>query len=165
MAEHADLTGASLHECKLIDTAGTGDAGKVITPSAADAGVGVLRVLTEAEISTKTYALTVNLADISATSVAYVVPPFTGTLTGVYTALQGAIATTDAVLTVAIDGVTTTPGTITVAYSGSAAGDIDSVTISSNNDVVAGTSLISITSDGAPSSGAGCTCTLIFTKA
>lgn len=164
MAEHSALTGASLHECKLIDAASTGDAGKVITPSAVDAGVGVLRALTEAEISDKTAAVTVHLDDISSASVARVVAPFDGTLDAVYTVLHGAIATTDAVLTVAIGGVTTTPGTITVAYSGSAAGDVDSVTITSNNAVTGGASVITITSDGAPSSGAACTCTLVFSK-
>lgn len=164
MAEHSELTGASLHECKLIDAASTGDAGKVITPSDVDAGVGVLRALTEAEISDKTYSVTVNLADISAASVAYVVAPFTGTLDAVYTVLQGAIATTNATLTVAIGGVTVTPGTITVAFSGSAAGDVDSLTVTSNNAVTGGASVISITSDGAPSSGAGCTVTLVFSK-
>jgi hypothetical protein len=164
MAEHNTLTGASLHECKQISTAGTGDAGKVITPSAVDAGEGVLRNLTEAEISAKTYALTVLLEDLSSASVARVVVPFAGTLTTVYTVIDQAIATTDAVLTVAIDGVSTTPATVTIAFTGSAANDVDSVTITSNNTVVAG-DVVTITSDGATATAANATCTLIFTKA
>jgi hypothetical protein len=163
MAEHRDLTGASLHECKLIDSAGTGDAGKVITPSSTDAGVGELRQLTETEISDKTYALTAKLKDVGGTNVAYVVAPFDGTITKVYTAIDQAIATADAVLTVAIGGVSTTPATITIAYSGSAAGDIDSVTITNNNTVVAGDK-ITITSDGGTSTAADVFCTLVFTK-
>lgn len=164
MAEHNTLTGASLHECKLIDAAGTGDAGMVITPSAVDAGVGVLRNLVESEVSDKTYALTCRVADIGGTTPARLVVPFTGTLTTVYTIIDAAIATADAVLTVAIDGVSVTPATVTIAYSGSAAGDIDTVAVTNNNIVVPG-DMITVTSDGGPSGSAGCDVTLIFTKA
>jgi len=164
MAEHSDLTGASLHECKLIDTAGTGDAGMVITPSAVDAGEGVLRNLVESEIDSRTYALTCRVADIGGTTPARLVVPFTGTLTTVYTVIDAVVATADAVLTIAIDGVSTTPATLTIAYSGSAAGDIDTVAITNNNSVVPG-DLITVTSDGGPSGSTGADVTLIFTKA
>jgi hypothetical protein len=164
MAEHNTLSGADLHENKHISGSSTGDAGKVVTPSASDAGVGVLRNLLESEISTKTYALTVQLADVGSTTPAHVVVPFAGTLTGWYTVLHSAIATADAVVSIAIGGVATTPDDLTIAFSGSAAGDVDSLTITSNNAVVAG-SRITITSDGAPSNSAIVTCTLIFTKA
>ena len=164
MAEHNTLTGSSLHQCKQITTAGTGDAGKVITPSASTAGIGELRQLLESEISTRTYALTVPLDDLSSTSVARLVVPFAGTLTKVYTVIDQAIATTDSVLSVAIGGVACTPGTITIAFTGSAANDVDSVTITSTNTVVAG-SVVTITSDGATATAADAMCTLIFTKA
>lgn len=164
MAEHNTLTGASLHESKYIDSAGTSDAGKVVTPSSIDAGVGELRYLLESEISSKTYALTCTVEDIGGTNSAYVVAPFTGTLTGVYTTINQAIATADAVLTISIGGVSTTPSTVTIAYSGSAAGDVDSVTLTNNNTVVPG-SVIKILSDGGTSTAANAYCTLIFTKA
>jgi hypothetical protein len=164
MAEHSTLTGTSLHECKQISTAGTGDAGKVITPSAADAGEGELRFLTENEISSKTYALTSKIEDIGGTNACRVVVPFAGTLTKVYSVIDQAIATTDTTLSVAIDGVATTPATITIAFSGSAANDVDSVTITNNNTVVEG-DVITVTSDGATSTAANAFITLIFTKA
>jgi hypothetical protein len=164
MAEHSTLTGASLHENKHIDTAGTSDAGKVVTPSSTDAGEGELRYLTESEISGRTYALTAKITDIGGTNAAYVVAPFDGTITTVYSVIDQAIATADTVLTVSINGVSTTPSTLTIAYSGSAAGDVDSVTITNNNAVSAG-DYVKIVSDGATSTAANAYCTLIFTKA
>lgn len=164
MAEHNTLSGASLHECKQISTAGTGDAGMVITPSDTDAGVGVLRNLTEAEISDKTYTITTHIADIGSTTPARVVVPFAGTLTDVYSVIDGAVSTTDAVITVAIDGVSTTPGTFTIAFTGSAAGDVDSLAVTNGNTVVAG-DVISLTSDGAPANSVRADITLVFTKA
>lgn len=49
--QHAALTGAQLHEDKLISTATTADAGKVTTPSSVTNGVGTLRKLTPTDIS------------------------------------------------------------------------------------------------------------------
>jgi len=50
--QHDALASAQVHEPKHITSAGTGDAGKVITPSSSSAGESVLRVLTLDEIDT-----------------------------------------------------------------------------------------------------------------
>jgi len=50
MAVHKDAIASECHEDKLIIPAITGDAGKVVTPSASTAGEGVLRQLDNSEI-------------------------------------------------------------------------------------------------------------------
>lgn len=56
MAEHNTLTGSSVHEEKYISSAGTSDAGKVVTPSSSTAGQGELRKLVVTELDTTTDA-------------------------------------------------------------------------------------------------------------
>lgn len=82
-------------------------------------------------------ALCTVFQDISSAGQAYVVAPVAGTVAKVYTVLGGTIATADAVLTVK-DGDGNSMGTITIAYSGSAAGDQDNLSPTSNNVVAAG---------------------------
>lgn len=96
--------------------------------------------------SLKTQAVTLKIADISTAGQTFFLAPFAGALLKVTSVLNGAITGADAVLTVKTqEG---TAGTITVANSGSAAGDIDSLTVSSNATVTAG-SLIEVETDGA----------------
>lgn len=148
MAEHNTLTGSSLHEPKGIDSAGTSDAGKVITPSASTAGTSTLRNLVESEISTKYCYVTVTITDISTGGSVYVPMNFAGTVTYVSSVLHGTIATADATLTCKINGTSITDGALTVAYSGSAAGDIDTATPSALNTFTAG-QYLQVTTDGA----------------
>ena len=55
MPEHEDITGSgNIHEEKHISDATTADAGKVVTPSGASNGVGVLRQLALNELDTVT---------------------------------------------------------------------------------------------------------------
>lgn len=67
------------------------------------------------------------IADVSTAGQIYV--PISGDLSGevveIRTALNGAIATADAVLTPKIGGTAMTNGAITIANAGSAAGDVD----------------------------------------
>lgn len=147
MAEHNALTGTSLHEPKNIAGAATSDTGKVITPSSSSAGTSELRQLVESEISNKTEYFSVTFVDISTAGSIYAVIPFSGTLTKVWTAIDGAITGGDAEFTISIDGTTVSPGTLTIANSGSAAGDIDSVTPTSSNTASEG-SLLKIESNG-----------------
>lgn len=77
--------------------------------------------------------ITVEIADISTASQKYVVPGFDGKVVGIKSVINGAIATSDAVLTPKINGTTITDGAITVANSGSAAGDVDSSVPSAEN--------------------------------
>ena len=101
---------------------------------------------TAAELNT--YILNVELADISTASSCFIVAPKAGTLTKVTSVINGAINTANAVITVNINGGTDITQTLTIAHSGSAAGDIDTMTPGDNNTVAVG-NYIKLTSDGA----------------
>jgi len=67
------------------------------------------------------------IADVSTAGQVFIPIPdeFEGQVVEIRTALNGAIATADAVLTPKLNGVAMTNGIITIAQSGSAAGDLD----------------------------------------
>jgi hypothetical protein len=69
--------------------------------------------------------VTAYMADVSTAGQIYIPAPDTGEIVEVSTALNGAIATSDAVLTVKTPR--ETAGTLTITQSGSAAGDVDTV--------------------------------------
>jgi hypothetical protein len=100
--------------------------------------------------SLKKVYVTTSIADISTAGQIYVVSPVAGTITKIYSVINGAIATANAVLTPKIAGTAITGGAITVAFSGSAAGDVDSSTPSAANVITAGAA-IEIQTDGASS--------------
>lgn len=104
-------------------------------------------------------ALTVQITLGTAGQV-YVVTPYGGTVSKVYSVIAGALATADEVLTVK-DGSGNSMGTITIAQSGSAAGDVDSLTPSSNNTVSVGDA-IEIETDGGNSNAVVCTVTILI---
>jgi hypothetical protein len=92
------------------------------------------------------YFLTFEIDDISTAGQAYVAVPDGGQIVKVITVLNGAIGTADADLTVkTAEG---TAGVITVATASSAAGDVDTLEPTTNNNVVEGGS-IEIETDGA----------------
>lgn len=101
------------------------------------------------KVNSNTLVLPLNgkITDVSTAGQTYVVTPMAGTVTKVTTVLNGAIITADATLTVK-DGDGNSMGTITIANSGSAAGDKDTLTPSSNATVAAGEA-IEIETDGA----------------
>lgn len=101
-----------------------------------------MSVITETRLDNLEF-LTMQIADISTASSAYLVAPCKGQISEIRTVLHGTIATADADLTFEIGGTTikdaTTPAsaaTITVTASGSAAGDVDSVTVALDEDAV-----------------------------
>lgn len=148
MAEHNTLTGTSIHEDKLISTAGTSDAGKVTTPSASTAGLGVLRNLLESEVNSKTAYITAVFGDVSTAGSIYIPLNFAGTITSIRSVLYGAIGTANVVLQAKINGTDITDGAVTIAFSGSAAGDIDTATPTAANTFTSG-QYLQVTSDGA----------------
>lgn len=77
--------------------------------------------------------VTVQIEDISTAGQKYFVPGFRGKIKNIYSVINGAIATANAVLTPRIGGVAVTNGAITVAFASSAAGDVDSSTPSALN--------------------------------
>ena len=98
------------------------------------------------QLATKEYPVT--MTDVSTAGSVWVVPSTGGTISKIYSVINGAIGTADAGITVKINGVAVTGGAITIAFSGSAAGDVDSATPSALNTVVAGDK-IEILTDGA----------------
>ncbi len=91
-------------------------------------------------------ALSATIQDVSTAGQAYVVSPWAGKVTAVYSVLNAAIATGDATLTVKNDA-GSSMGTITIANAASAAGDLDSLTPTTNNTVSAG-DRIEVETDG-----------------
>ncbi|MDD9905661.1 MAG: hypothetical protein OXT06_18995 [Rhodospirillaceae bacterium] len=87
------------------------------------------------------------ITDVSTAGQEYMVAPFAGTVFAVYSVIHGAIATADATLTVKTAAGTV--GTITVANSGSAAGDVDSLTSGLSNTAVAAGATVEVETDGA----------------
>ena len=100
--------------------------------------------------SLKKVYLTTSIADISTAGQIYVVSPVAGTISKIYSVINGAIATANSILTPKIAGTAITNGAITVAFSGSAAGDVDSSTPTAANTITAGAA-IEIETDGASS--------------
>jgi hypothetical protein len=94
------------------------------------------------------YFITFKITDVSTAGQVYVPVPDDGRIIKVITALNGAIGTADVDLTVktAIG----TAGVITIATSSSAAGDVDTLEPTTNNEVVEGQT-IEIETDGASS--------------
>lgn len=96
------------------------------------------------------YTLPFYIADVSTAGQIFVAVPdeFAGEVVEIRTALNGAIATADAVLTPKIGGTAMTNGAITIATAASAAGDVDVSRPTAANAVAAGDA-IEIETDGA----------------
>ena len=119
--QHSALTGSDLHEPKGVASA---TAGKVYISN----GSGSCAWTSAGEI------ITGYIEDVSTAEVVHVPMPFAGTVYKVITVLEGAISSADATVTVK-NASAASMGTLTIAQSGSAAGDVDTLSPSSNNTV------------------------------
>lgn len=147
--EHSTMTSAQVHEPKHITDAGTGDAGQVITPSAAVAGTSVIRRLVESEINDKQEFFTLHYVSIQNASTEYIVMPFDGIVTRVDIVVPEDLAGSNTVFTVSINGVNVDPATITLA-TGQGAGYSQSVQPTTQRTFSQGDTL-EIASDGGTS--------------
>lgn len=93
------------------------------------------------------FYLTDRIADVSTAGQIYITTPVKARIVGVYSVLNGTIATANSTLTVKTAAGTV--GTLTLTASGSAAGDVDSLTSSLSNVAVAAGATIEIETDGA----------------
>jgi hypothetical protein len=134
---HNTLTDPYLHEPKGVASAASG---KVYVANGAGSGAWTAKETLVGE------TLAGYIDNISAVSTVYVPIPFAGTISKVVTVLEASISSADSTITVK-NSAAASMGTITVAYSGSAAGDVDTLSPSSNNTVTAD-SFITIASDG-----------------
>ena len=137
---------------KRIDTLVIADGGLYLGTAA-----GTQVTATASELSTKT--LICEIDDISAGNVAYVVSPYAGTLSKVYTVIHGAITVASETLTANVNGGSDVTNQITIDQASSAAGIIDSCDPGDNKTVAVG-NYIKLTSAGA--STGPCKATVIF---
>lgn len=135
--EHSALTGSDLHEPKAL--AGQ-TAGKVYVSNGSNSGAWTARQ----------DLITVHIHDISTATDIYVPIINAGTVTKLQTVTSAAIAGSDLIIT-AYNSSSASMGNLTVTQSGSAAGDVDVLSPSSNNTVTAG-SYIRINGNGGPTS-------------
>ncbi len=126
--------GTSINEISIDDTLGGDSDDAVPTEQAVRAFAGV-------------YAITVDMTDISTAGSVWVVAPYAGDITKIYSVINGAITDADATITAEIGGTLVTDSSITIANAGSAAGVVDSSTPSATRTVTAGQA-IEIISDG-----------------
>lgn len=164
MAEHRNLTGASLHETKGASTASANTVHK-----ADGAGATSWSKLTSVNVDTTSifnvnkHWLIVNIPDVSTADLVLV--PFTtaSTLTKATAILHAAITGTDSVLTFTNSTGPSTVGTLTITQSGSAEGSTFTFTPSVNNAFTAAT-YMKIATDGASSTAVRLTLLLEFTQ-
>ena len=99
-------------------------------------------------------AFYLDIADASAEAVYYIVCPFAGTITSIYTVADSAVLSADVTITSAIGATGITGGVITIAVAGAAAGDVDSCAPTAANVVTAGQA-VNFTVTGGGSAGTG----------
>lgn len=151
MTYHADLTGADLHEPKGVDAAA---ANKVYVTDGAGSGTF------QTHYKTDTYVA--HISNVGAASSSYVVAPEAGTISKIYSVVDGSTGGADTILTVSIGGVTVTNGTITIATA-AVAGEVDEATPTANNTVTAGQA-IKVESDGGTTGTPGCRVSFLITR-
>jgi len=134
--QHSTLTGSDLHEPK---GAASASANKVYVANGTGSG----------SWTPLTFSFNTHIEDISTATDVYIPIPYAGSITKITTATSGAVSTSDLVLTF-YDSSSNSMGSITVTSSGSAAGDVDTLSPASNNTVTAN-DYIRVNGDGGPS--------------
>lgn len=92
--------------------------------------------------------LCLDIADGSADTTYYVVSPVAGTISAIYTVIDGVVSTADITVTGKIGSTAITNGVVTITQSGSAAGDVDSATPTAANTITAGAALNFVVAGG-----------------
>lgn len=108
--------------------------------------------------------VTFKIPSLTGTGRYWLAAPVTGTLVKITSCLDGALTTADAVLTGKIGNTNITNGALTLTQSGSAAGDIQSVSPTAANAVVEGVSKINFQVSGSQGAAVGTTLTLKFLR-
>jgi hypothetical protein len=92
--------------------------------------------------------LCLDIADGSADATYYLVSPFAGDVTKIYTVIDGVVSTADITVTAKIGSTGMTNGVVTIATAASAAGDVDSATPTAANTVTAGQAMNFVVAGG-----------------
>ncbi len=111
-----------------------------------------LNGLTASATELNQYVVGIDIADLSAEAVYYVVCPHAGDIVKMWSVIDGAVSTADVTITAAIGATPVTNGVITIATAASGAGDVDSATPSAANTVTAGQA-VNLTVTGGGSGG------------
>lgn len=156
MTQHADLTGADLHEPK-----GAAAASANTVYVADGAGSGTWQKVGLSQSSEVKGFVVAEHPDISEATSIYV--PFSRAVTidKVTTVIEDNITVANAILTV-YNASSVSMGSITITQSGSAPGDVDTLASPVNNSVSAD-SYIRITSDGGSTTACRCQIVIEFT--
>lgn len=164
MAEHRNLTGASLHETKGAATASSNTV-HVANGSGVTAWSKLVlsNVDTTSIFNANKHKLVVNIPDISTADVVLVPFTFGCTFTKATIILHSAISVTDSVLTFTNSTGAAVIGTKTITQSGSAEGTTFTFTPSANNTFIAA-AYLKIATDGASSTAASATILLELTQ-
>ena len=143
MALHRDLTGNELHEPKGIDVA---SAGAVYVANGQGSGNWLDRF--DGQFIVNSYWLSQSIPDVSTpSSHAYFVIPVRSELTSMQVIIDGALSGTDPKLEIYING-TLFPNSLTLETTGSAAGNVFTMVVTSANTIDPG-ARIEVRSDGA----------------
>jgi hypothetical protein len=148
MTQHSGLTGSDLHEPKgasgaSINTAYFSDG----AASGAWAKVNTDKIDQSSVLNVNKLWIFGFITDISTAQTIYIPVPRAVTIQKVITIIEGTIATADADITLK-NASASSMGIITVAFSGSGAGDIDTLSPSTNN-TISEDSFFTIETDGA----------------
>lgn len=135
--QHATLTGTDLHEPK---GAASANANEVYVANGTGSG----------SWTPLSFSFNTHIEDISSAVDIYIPIPYAGVIKRITTVVSGAVVGGDLGL-IFYDSSSSSMGSITIASSGSAAGDVDTLSPASNN-VVTANDYIRINGDGGPSS-------------
>jgi hypothetical protein len=133
------------------NTVTAGQAIELITDGSSTTAVKAVVIMEITPSATTTSAwkkyVTGEVANISAEASTWVVAPVAGTISKIYTVIDGAITVGDAKITLELGGTEVTGSEVTIANALSAAGVVDSATPTALNTVAAGDA-IEIVADG-----------------
>ena len=121
--EHKNIANAELHETKGVSAATTD---KILHASS---GTGTWKF--------QEFALNLQIANLVTDTTYYLATPYAGTITSITSVVDNAFTTADCVITAKIGTTAVTGGVLTITQSGSAAGDVDTVSPSGANTLTA----------------------------
>lgn len=152
--QHSAISDPEVHEPKGASTA---SAGEVYIADGAGSG--------DWELPSVTQYFTVSgvITDVSTASSIYLPVPTSCTALGATFVLGGAISGADAAITLFNSAGASLGSAVTISHSGSAAGDIDTFT-ATTNIAIAGDTFVRVTTDGASTNAIPLFVTVLFSK-
>lgn len=108
--------------------------------------------------------LTLRIPDGSAEATYWLVSPHAGTISKIWTVIDGAVSTADITITPKLGSTGVTNGVVTIATAASAAGDIDSATPTAANTVTAGQAINFVVTGGGSGGAPAITMSVVITR-